>query len=166
MCVGIEVALGIMSAGIGAVGAMQQADAAAASADYNAQVQANNAIIARDNAADARRRGVVEEQANQRKTKQTLGTQRAVMASRYVDMGSGSSLEILGDTAMFGKLDSLKIRDAHIREERSHRTQAMNFDAQSELSRMEADSHRQAGPIAALGKVTGGFANIRGMRIN
>lgn len=142
------------------MGQMQAANAQAASARYNAQVQQNNAVIARDNAADARKRGQVQMEDNMRKTAALKGRQVAVMSANNLDITSGSPLDVLGDTAQLGNWDALTTRNAFEREARGHETQAMNFTAESELSLASARNAKTAGAIGAFGTLASGIGSV------
>lgn len=100
----------------------------------------NNQIIAERNAADARRRGTVAEQEVQLRTRAMLGKQMNVLSERNIALSSGSALDILGDTAMFGKLDALTTRNNYEREAIGYQSQAMNFSADAAQSRMRASA--------------------------
>jgi hypothetical protein len=108
---------------------------AAYSASKAEQAQAkNNAIIAQRNAEDARKRGVASAQESEMKNRQMLGKQINILSERSIQVGSGSALDIIGDTAMFGKMDALTIRNNFEREAIAHETQQMNFDAAAQQS--------------------------------
>lgn len=99
----------------------------------------NNAIIAKRNAADARARGIVAEQDVQLKTRQMVGRQINVLSERNIAM-SGSALDIIGDTAMFGKLDALTTRQNFEREAINHEAQSMNFSAEAQQANMRSSA--------------------------
>ncbi len=161
MCVAaIGLVASLASAAVGAVGAMQQANATAAAANYQAQVNENNAIIANRNAEDARKRGAVAEEEHRRKVSALQGRQTAVMSANGVDTTSGSPLDILADTAQMGELDALTIRGNADREAKGYEAQSMNFRAESGLNRMQAKSAKAAGTIGAVGAVVSGFGQV------
>ncbi|MEP3275329.1 MAG: hypothetical protein ABJN26_16090 [Stappiaceae bacterium] len=151
--------LGLASAGIGAVGSIQQANAAAAAANYNAQVQEMNAQISEENAQDALERGADEEQSVRRRNAQVLGQQQAALAANGVDLSFGSPLDTLVDTTYLGDLDALNVRSNAARENYNHRVQAVNQRAGAELFRMEAKSARTGGLLSAAGTVLTGGSN-------
>jgi len=142
-----------------AMGQMQQAQAQSQAQRYQAQVAANNAQIAQDMARDARKRGDVAAEDQQRKTAALLGRQQAVMGAANLDMTSGSPLDILGDTAQMGALDVLTIRNTYEREARGHEAQRMNFSAESELASFSARNARTAGTIGAFTTIAGSLGN-------
>lgn len=86
------------SAVIGAIGAIQQGNAAKAAANYNATISTQNASIARSDAAA---------QATQieRENYLRLGTIRAAQGKAGGAAGAGSILDVLGDVAAQGELD-------------------------------------------------------------
>jgi hypothetical protein len=162
MCVGIGAIVGMISSAVSAVGAMQQANAQAEAADYNAQVQRNNEIVAQRMAEDSRQRGIVAEQDARVQKQLLLSKQKTAIASRNFEAGSGTALDMMGDAAMFEELDALTIRHNYAREALSYETQAMNFNAEANLSDMEARNARSAGGIAAFGSILGGFGKAFG----
>ena len=123
----------ISSAVIGGVGSIMQGQAAASQAAYQAQVARNNQIIAQRNAADALKRGEIEEDKVRRRTASILGQQRALLAGQGSVLDEGSPLEIQMDTAGLGELDALTTRSNFQREAYADEVQAMNQAAQAAL---------------------------------
>ena len=144
---------------MGGAGAIQQGNAANASAKYNAQVADMNAKISERKARDAIERGGMEEQQQRMKTSQIIGQQRAAMAANGVDLKFGSPLDALVDTATMGELDALTIRSNTYREERDIRQQGLNSSSQAGLLRAEGKSAKTAGYMGAFGTVLGGGAD-------
>lgn len=149
-------------AGVGAsvvgtvVGAQAQSQAYKASEVQNK----NNAIIAQRNAEDARTRGVVAQQDVQLRNRARLGQQKNALSEKNIAVSEGSALDILGDTAMFGKLDELTTRNNFEREAIASETQRYNFDAQAEQDRMAARNAKTAGTISAFSTALGGIGDI------
>lgn len=149
-------ALTIGSTLIGGAGAIQQGQAQAASARYNAQVAEMNARMADRAAKDALERGKLEEQKQREKTAQILGQQRAGMAANGLDLTFGSPLDTLVDTATLGELDALTIRANTYREERDIRQQGANYRGQAGMYRAGASSALSGGYLNAAGTLLGG----------
>lgn len=166
MCVGVLTAIGIGLSLVGtmvqAAGIAQEADARAQASEYQALQDQKNAILAKRNAEDSRQRGVAAEQDVQLRTRARLGLQKNILSERNIAVNSGTPLDILGDTAMFGKMDALTTRGNFEREAIAYETQRMNFDAQAELGYMEADHTREAGRIAAFSTALGGLGGAFG----
>jgi hypothetical protein len=127
-------------------GQRQAAQAAQARADYQAKQ-------ARIQAEDSLRRGAVAEQAQRRKTAALAARQAAVLGASNLDLGSGSPLAILGDTAQLGELDAQTIRGNAQRESAAYSSQAGLFD-------LESDAAGSAGNIATFGTALGGIGSL------
>lgn len=128
---------------VGAIGAMQSANAQARAAEYNAAVQRRNAqaILAQtDNeAADTVRE-------NRRRM--------AAIRSQYGASGlelAGSPLDVLTDTAIEQEYDVKKVRYAG-------QLEAIGKTDQAKLYTMEAKNARTAGTISAVGALFSGFS--------
>lgn len=141
-------------------GTLASAQAQADAANAQAQQDENNAIIAQRNAEDARNRGIVAQQDIQQRTKARLGMQKNALSEKNIAVGSGSALDVLGDTAMFGKLDELTTGANFEREAIAAETQAYNYKAQAGIDSMKADAALTAGGISAFSTALGGVANI------
>lgn len=154
--------MGALSAGLGAMGQMQQANAQAQAAEYQAKVQDNNAQLAEFKARDAIVRGNQEQKKQREYTAQVAGRQRVAMAANNIDVGYGSALDAAVDTAMLGDLDALTIRSNSYREAYDNKIAATNERAGAGLSRMEAQNARAGGMLAAVGTLVGGIGNAYG----
>lgn len=150
MCTGGELALASIAAGsvLGA-GAEKQAGEA------NANIEANNARIARQAANDALRRGAVDEQALKQRIGQIIGSQRAAYAGGGIALDSGTALAMSEDTARTGAIDVATIRLNAANEAWSYRQRAKAQDYQSKLS-------KKSGTQAALGSLLGGAGKFGG----
>jgi hypothetical protein len=84
-------------------GSISSGIAQSQAANYNAEVDRNNAIQAQQ-AAD--QQAVVTQQQTQSK----IGQQKVDYAASGVDVGTGTPLDVMNDTATKGKLDALTLR--------------------------------------------------------
>lgn len=123
-----------------AYGAFSKSSGSQAAYEYQAVVADNNAKMAEWQAQDALKRGVTAVNQHQLKVSQLQGTQRASMASRGIDLGQGSALDILTDTAFMGKIDANTIQDNAVKEAWAYRTQAAGANSNANLLRMQAGS--------------------------
>lgn len=151
-------ALTLGSTIIGGAGAIQQAQASAASQRYNAKVQDMNAELSERQAKDALERGAVEEQRKRQQVQAILGQQQAAMAANGVDLSFGSPLDTIVDTSVMGELDALTIRTNTARESYDYKVQAVNQRAGATLNRMGARAALTGGYLDAMGTVLGGAA--------
>ena len=129
-----------------AAGTMAAANSQAAAATYRSKQEAMLA-------EDSLKRGAQAEEAQRRKQAALAGRQRAVLSASNVDLGSGSPLQILGDTAQLGELDASIIRDNAKREANYH-------TANADLGAMEAKSAKQAGAFGAFSTLLGGASSL------
>jgi hypothetical protein len=151
--------LAVASTVIGGAAALQQADASAKASTYNAQVAEMNAVLSQRRAKDAMERGAKAEQQKRMEISQLQGRQRAAMAANGVDIGYGSSLDTLIDTAYLGELDALTIRRNAAREAYDFEVDAVNGRADASLSRANADSAMMGGYLNAASTVLGGASS-------
>ena len=152
--------LQLFSVGVGVIGQIQQGKAQAAASQAQADQNDRNAVIAKRNAEDARERGNAAVQDEQLKTRARVGMQKNALSERNIAINTGSALDLLGDTSMYGKLDALTAGNNFEREAISHEAQGMNFSAQAEMDRMAAANAKRAGGIAAFSTALGGAADF------
>ena len=156
--------LGMMLQGLGAIAQAQgQRHAAAAKANeyrYQAQVDDNNRKVALWKAQDAQDRGAKDEAALRVKVAQLKGRQKSALAASGVEIGDGSALDILGDTAALGELDALTIRSNAEREAYEQKVNASNLAANASMKRMGADNALIAGRIGATTSLLSGAGSI------
>lgn len=98
---------------------------------YQSQVAKFNQRVAQDQAADAERRGAIEEANHAQRVRQLMGAQRAASGASGVQINTGSPLAILTDTAALGSVDALTIRENTAREANAHRNQASLYGAEA-----------------------------------
>jgi hypothetical protein len=126
---------------MGAMGAMQQANATAAAAEYNAEV-------------DKRNRAIVLQQTDSEIVDKQNENRRNLAKIRTAYAGSGFTLEgsplaVLEDTALEQNFDVEKIRYRG-------QVKALGYSDQETLHKMEAKSARKAGYISAAGSLFAG----------
>lgn len=162
MCGVAEASLGLAVVGTGltVAGQVQQGKAAKAQGDYQAAVARNNSILAERAAKDALDRGKVAEDESNRRTKQLIGRQRAVLAGNGVVVDQDSALDITADTAESGRYDALTIRSNAEREALGYRAQGANFDADAGLYGMAGSNAFSAGVGGAFGTAITGAGTV------
>lgn len=106
------VAIGMMvaTAAVSAYSAYRQSSAQKAAAQYNQDVQKQNAQIAGMQAQSVAAQGQVQQDAYQRKLAALMGSQRAALAGTGVDINTGSALSLQEDTAALGAIDTAQMR--------------------------------------------------------
>lgn len=135
-------------AAVSAYSAYQGSQANKIAYGAQAQVNENNAQIARWQAEDALHRGARDASRMRISGNQLKGKQRAALAANGVDLGVGSALEILTDTDYFTEVDIGTIKDNAAREAWAIRNQAQNFTSEASLLRSRANMES---PLLAAG---------------
>jgi hypothetical protein len=147
---------------LGAAGAKQQSDASASAARYEAKVQDMNVTLSEQRARDALERGKVEEQQKREQVAQMQSKQRAAMAANGIDVGYGSALDIMVDTATLGEIDALTIRKNSANEAYDYRVDAANGRASASLRRANAANTEAAGNLNAFSTILTGAGKAYG----
>lgn len=147
----------VAAGAVGAVGAIQQANAASASAKYNAAVQENNAKIIERNQRIALDQSNSEADAKARDNRRMLATIRANYGKSGLDM-AGSALDVLEDSAIEGALDVQTIRYQGDVRALGYADEAAAQRSGAELSRMNAEAQQTAGYIGAASSLIGGVS--------
>lgn len=137
-----QVGSGIM----GAVGAVQQGNAAAKAAEASAKAADNAAINA---IVEGEQRAALQ----MRKGAKLLGQQKAAMAANGVDVGSGDALEVLDDTHGEVMADALAISTTAYNRAESYGQQAANY-------RTEASSAASMGRATAYTSLLGAASKV------
>lgn len=145
----------VVSGVVGAMGAMQTAEANARAAEYNAAISERNAKIADQNRMATLQQADVEQEDHRRETRRMLASIRASYGASGIEL-AGSPLDVLEDTALERGLDTQRIQfEAKVRN-REGAIQMLGLNEEASLQRMRADNERQAGSIAAMGAIVGG----------
>jgi len=152
--------ISLIGSAVGAVGSLAAASAQAAAAQASADQNRNNAIIAQRNAEDALNRGNAAQQQVELRTRQRIAGQVNQFSERNISVSSGSPLDVIGDTAAFGKLDQLVTKNNATRESIAYKAQASNFNSQATIDEMTADSAMTGGAITAFSTALGGVGKF------
>lgn len=122
----------------GLAGSVMQGMAASQTANYQAQVAANNARIAQQNANVALEQGTVQEETQREKTGSEIGYIRAQQAASGVQSNSGSALDVRSSAAEMGELNAETLRYNAQLNARNSILQAQSDQAQSQLYSSQA----------------------------
>lgn len=141
----------IASAAVGAIGAIQQGNAAAAAAQSQANMAEYNAKVSEIQAKQAYAAAGREEDEQRRRARQAVGMQLAASA----ESGAGLDPNLLRQSIYDMEADTQAIRyEGALR--------AQGFKDQAVLSRMEADNARRSASSAR----TAGYLNAAGTLLN
>jgi hypothetical protein len=142
------------------IGQGQQADAAKKTAEYQAAVARNNAIIAERAAVQKEQEGKIAEQRTRQQAARLAGRQRAVFASNGVLVDDGSALDTVLDTAAYGELDALNTRYNYAGQAYNLRVQGSNFQNDAALADYRAATSDAS--LAQLGTLLGTAGSVAG----
>jgi hypothetical protein len=156
----IGLGLSVASTGLQVAGGIAQGKAAKAEANYKAQVAANNAVIAKQNAQYELQRGGAEFDQQNLETRRVLGAQRAAQAASGVDLNFGTPVSLRETAAGLGALDAATIQNNAERRANDYLAQAGNFTAESGLQRMSGKNAQSAGYLKAFGSLIGGASDV------
>jgi len=156
------IALGstVLGTVVQAHGQSQAAAASAANSRYQAQVNANNAIVAGQNARYATEAGRVAGQSQDLRTRALLGQQEAAQSASGIDLTSGSPLAVRESTRQLGRLDTLSTVQKSNLDAYGYQAQATGFEAEAGLEKQKAGYAEQAGRTAVLGTILGGASSF------
>lgn len=100
---------------------------AAYDAGQNAKEQGKiNARLADEQSADTRKRGQIEEDRRRDVTRQQIAAQNSVLGANNVVSSTGTPLGLLAETAEYGELDALTLRNNAARESYGYKVEAFN----------------------------------------
>ena len=152
----------IASSVYGAIGAVQQAKAQNAQAEYNAQVSENNAKASQAEADYARNQAWRNANEKRKETALLIGAQRAKMGGSGAVVDSGSFLDLSLSTAEQGELDAMAlVQEGDMTAWRAER-QRYNYLQNANMSRSSKVS--TSGVLA--GSLLSGAANVGGAYFN
>ncbi len=154
------IAASAIGTGVSMYGAAQSASAQSAAANYQAQVAANNALIAKQQAAATTQAGDISAQNTLMAAGQRTSAIRAAAAASGVDANTGTPVSLQSDSAKLGMLDALTVRNNAARQAYSQQVTATGDTAQSQLYSAELQQAMTAGQIGAFGSLLSGASNV------
>lgn len=146
---------------VGAVVSLYAADRSAAAqkkaGEFQYEVANQNKKLADLKAQDELNKGAADAAAQRRRTQLQIGAQRAAIAANNVDLQTGSALDVLGDTALFGAIDEKQLRENAQRKAWASRMEGQNYGWQGDLARFNAKAGAQATYLNAASSIAGSF---------
>lgn len=152
---GILEYLAIAGAVASAASSVSQAKAASAQAKSAAQAANYNAAVAAQNAKTALDQGNANEEAQRRKARMVMGTQRAALAEAGIG-NEGTASDLVEQSASNAEMDALNIRyEAQL--------QSTGFLNQSALDTLQAkNARKQASQAMTSGYINAGAGALSG----
>ena len=150
--------IGFAGSAANAYGQVQSAKATSNAANFNANVAAQNAIIATQKQQWVGEEGDQEASISQMKTAAKVGSIKANQGASGVDVGTGSHADVVTSAREVGMLDALTIRSNAARAAYGYATEAYSDKAQEALDRYAGKNAITAGNIGATSTILGGAA--------
>lgn len=148
MCPGT---IALTAAAVSAAGAISGGIAQGNAANYQGQVAANNATIARQNATySAGAAAATTERAGLKARAQDAGV-RSGIAANGLDVNSGSAADVQTSQRELGALDTGTVANNGALQVYGYQTQATGYQAQSTLDKQEAGADVAGGFMKAAG---------------
>lgn len=158
MSAGALAGIGLAGGANNAYGQMQQAKAQSAADNFNADVAAQNAIIATQKQEWAGQEGAQEVAISQMKTAAKVGSIKANQGASGVEIGTGSNAQVIDSAREVGMLDALTIRSNAARQAYGYATEAQSDKAQEALNRFAGKNAITAGKMGAVSTLLGSAA--------
>lgn len=148
------------------LGAYKKSEGEQQAYQFQSKVASNNAAIADMQAKDAMLRGATAVQNVKQRTANLKSTQTASLASRNIDLGEGSPLNILTSTDVMGERDALIVQDNANKEVWGLQNQAANFRDNAALLDWRGNQTSPMGDAATTlltgaGKVAASWYSMR-----
>lgn len=141
-------AIGLIGAGVQAIGAMQQANAQ--SAEYKAKAAYN-----KRQAQVERIKGVYEAGRVKERGERVYSSQRATLGEAGVTLDSGTAADVVSDSVSQNELDVQAVLWGQT-------LAGQNYDYQAKIDKMNAKSSKQAGVWGALTPLINSFSSLQG----
>ena len=138
-----------------AIGGFQQAQAARAAGNANAQIAENNARLAEQQARDTQILAVRDQQQSAWRTRALLGQQKVAAAANGLDMDIGTPLDLMAETAMFGKADEDAIGMDAARKAWGFQAEAINYRNQGAQAKWAGKAQSRATILSTIGSLAG-----------
>ncbi len=157
---GIAIASSLTSTALGVVGSAVQGSNEAAQQKYQEAVNRDNARIASEKAAQERQKGLEDARWQRIKNLQTIGDKKVALASSGSNIGYGSNLDIIEDTAMMGELDALMIENNSEQRAQSYEISANSYLSGANMNSFKASASKGLNALGAASSVTKGFGTL------
>jgi hypothetical protein len=160
MCEPTTIAL-VASMAIAAVSGYVAYDSSKKSQRYQEQVADQNKKVAEAQAVDAERLGQIEASERRLKTRMQIASQQVGFGAQNVEQ-TGTALDILGDTAMFGEIDEGRIRANTARKAWGFRMQGYDIESNKRLMQFNEKNSRTGTILSTAGSMLGAYGSYGG----
>lgn len=152
--------MAVAGAGLSAANAYSGAEAKSAQSAYQAQVAANNAKLAEQDARYTIQAGEAQATNYGLKVRAAVGQQKAAQGASGIDVNSGSAVDVRAGTEALGMLDALTIRSNAAKAAYAKEVEATSDTAQSELLKSQSEQEAASAPLLAAGTLLSGASSV------
>ena len=145
--------LGLAGAGISAAGAIYGGEAQKSSYAYQAQVAANNAAIASQNASYAANAGNTDATQKSLQGAEKQAKIKGALAANNVDVNSGSAVNVEQSAREESKLDTQLTAANAARQTYGYRVQQQGFEEQQSLDKAASENALPGAELGAAGSL-------------
>lgn len=156
----ISIGGAVAGGGIGLLGSLFSGGAQKNAYNYQAQVAANNKVIADRNAQYAVASGETEAQISGMKTRAQIGGITAAQGASGLDVNSGSGVAVRESEAEIGSFNQMMIRANARKQAYGYEVEGMNQQAQERMSRQAGKNAMTAGIIGGASSVVGAASSV------
>lgn len=153
---------GAIGTAMSAAGQIEAGQATANADAYKAQVAANNAAIARQNATLDIQSGEIAAVNSGLKTRAKVGQEKAAQGASGIDVNTGSAAMVRAGTEELGMMDALTIRSNAAKKAWTDQVEATSDTAQSQLDTMAGEQAETAGTIGGISSLLSGASSVGG----
>ena len=137
------------------------ADASKNMGRYQQQVAEQNAELSEFKAQQAATIGSVQEERMRSRARQMVGQQRAAIAANGVEVGSGTALDLVSETALFGEEDALMTRFNAMNEAWGLRAQAVDYRNEGRAARTRGQNEATGTYLTTGANMASSYYNYR-----
>ena len=152
--------LAMAGAGISAVSTISQGIATRNAANYQAQVAANNAIVAQQNATRAEQAGEAAAENQSRKGAAELAKVKVAQAASGIDVNTGSAVDVQAGERQTNQLETETVFQNDLMKAYGYRVNAENFKAEQGLETAKADEAVPASILSATGSLLSSASSL------
>jgi hypothetical protein len=149
----MSVVTSVISGVLGVLGTGKQAKESKEAGQLGGAISDINANIATQNAALARIDAKAEETRVRKSAEKLKGTQRAAFAASGVELGTGSPLLVLADTAREAEIEALTVRNRG-------EIKATGFEREAVGQKFVGEQQRRAGDSGAKSTILSGAGRL------
>lgn len=151
---------GGIGAGVQAYGQVEQGQAQANAANYQAEVARNNAVIANQGADYAISAGQAQSANVSRRGAANIGKIKTAQAASGVDVNSGSAAAVQEGARETNKLDTETVLNNSELQAYGYRSNATSYTAQAGLDTLQAEQAPIGADLAAAGGFLGNASSL------